>query len=85
MAMGQLSTRQSANKHAEAAWRAAHPEGANRTAYRREILPKLKAVPTVQIQRSLGIARPQCAAIRAGRRIPHPRHWEALRALVTAG
>jgi predicted RNA-binding Zn-ribbon protein involved in translation (DUF1610 family) len=80
-----LSLRQSANKQAEAAWRKAHPEGANRAIYRCEILPKLKAVPTSQIHRSLGIARPLCAAIRAGRRIPHPRHWEKLRALVTVG
>jgi hypothetical protein len=80
-----LSRRQHANKQAEAAWRRAHPEGADRTVYRREILPRLKALPIATIQRSLGIAQPHCAAIRAGRRIPHPRHWEKLRALVTPG
>ncbi len=79
-----LSQRQSANKAAEAAWRAAHPEGADRTAYRREILPGLKHVSTASMRQALGIAGPHCAAIRAGRRIPHPRHWEALKALVKA-
>lgn len=80
-----LIRRQSANKSAEADWRAAHPEGADHRAYRREIMPRLRSVSVAAIHRSLGIARPQCSAIRAGRRIPHPRHWERLRELVTLG
>lgn len=79
-----LSQRQHENKQAEAAWRRAHPEGANPAVYRREILPRLKNLTTADIGRCLGLARPQCAAVRAGRRIPHARHWERLRDLVTA-
>jgi hypothetical protein len=77
-----LSAKQRANKRAEAAWRAAHPEGADREAYRREIMPRLRDVRTVDLHRALGIARPRCVAIREGRHVPHPRHWDKLRALV---
>ena len=77
-----LRERQRANKRAEAAWRQAHPEGADREAYRREILPRLQGLRTVELHRALGLARPQCVAIREGRRIPHPRHWDRLRTLV---
>ncbi len=51
-----LSSKQRANKRAEAAWRAAHPEGADPEAYRREILPGLKGVRTVKLHRAFGIA-----------------------------
>jgi uncharacterized Zn finger protein (UPF0148 family) len=77
-----LSRRQRANKRAEVAWRKAHPDGADRAAYRREILPHLRELSVAAMHRSLGIARPHCAEIRAGRRIPHPRHWEKLRGLI---
>jgi hypothetical protein len=46
-----------------------------------EIGPKLQAVSLAAMMRATGLSRPYCAMIRRGARIPHARHWEALRAL----
>jgi hypothetical protein len=48
-----------------------------------EIGPKLQAVSLAAMMRATGLSRPYCAMIRRGARVPHARHWEALRALVS--
>ena len=47
-----------------------------------EIRPKLKTVSLLETMQATGLSRTHCGMIRRGVRIPHPRHWEALLALV---
>jgi CRISPR-associated endonuclease Cas1 len=46
--------------------------------YREKIQPHLAGVTVPAISSALGISEPYAAEIRAGRRFPHPRHWEML-------
>lgn len=48
----------------------------------REIMPKLDAFSLSQIAKATGLSLAACSRIRAGRRVPHPRHWETLSSLV---
>ncbi len=58
--------------------------GADRDAawFSREVLPKLDAFTLAEIAKASGLSLAACSRIRAGARVPHPRHWEALVALV---
>ena len=47
-----------------------------------EIRPKLKTVSLLETMQATGLSRTYCGMIRRGVQVPHPRHWEALRALV---
>ena len=49
--------------------------------FRSEILPGLASVPLSRIAEATGMSISAASKIRAGRRIPHPRHWVALRIL----
>jgi hypothetical protein len=42
----------------------------------------LREPPGPHLLRATGLSRTYCGMIRRGVQIPHPRHWEALRALV---
>jgi hypothetical protein len=48
------------------------------------ILPKLAEVPLKEIARVTGTTVQHASRVRRGVRVPHPRHWAALRALVEA-
>jgi CRISPR-associated endonuclease Cas1 len=50
--------------------------------FRREIIPRLDAFSLSEIANATGLSLAACSRIRAGMRIPHPRHWEALLALI---
>jgi hypothetical protein len=50
--------------------------------YQREIQPKLRTLKVREIAEALHLSQQYAALIRAGRRRPHPRHWEALTKLV---
>jgi len=50
-----------------------------------EILPGLSSVTLSRIARETGMSVSTASKIRAGRRMPHPRHWEALEALGREG
>jgi hypothetical protein len=63
------------------AWQAAHPTVPSIASFRRTILPSLRRVTVAAIARATGMSRPYCSAVRAGRRVPHPVHWEALKAI----
>jgi len=43
-----------------------------------KIQPSLAGVTNKAVASALGSSIPYASAIRAGRRIPHPRHWQAL-------
>jgi hypothetical protein len=50
--------------------------------FEKEIEPKLKTVSLLETMQATGLSRTYCGMIRRGVRIPHPRHWGALRELV---
>jgi hypothetical protein len=58
------------------------PEWLNEAAYRTKIQPALAGITVPAIATALGVSEPYATDIRAGRRIPHPRHWEKLARLV---
>jgi hypothetical protein len=63
-------------------WNREHDEMSDRETFRSEILPKLRDVPITVLMQTTGLSRPYCAAIRNGVKVPHPRHWHALRQIV---
>jgi CRISPR-associated endonuclease Cas1 len=54
------------------------PAWMNNETYMEQIQPKLAGIPYSAIASALGVSLPYAAKIRAGTRLPHPRHWEAL-------
>ena len=48
----------------------------------RKIQLRLRTIKVREIAQALQVSKPYAALIRAGRRRPHPRHWEALAELV---
>jgi len=63
------------------------PEWLNEKFYVQKIQPQLRRVKVREIAQAMDVSQPYAAFIRSGRRRPHPRHWQALGALVdiTAG
>jgi hypothetical protein len=51
--------------------------------FKREIAPKLDALLLKEIAKATGLSLTACSRIRAGARAPHPRHWDALVALIS--
>jgi CRISPR-associated endonuclease Cas1 len=58
------------------------PAWLNKKKYEQEIQPGLAGITYAAIASALGVSEPYAADIRAGRRRPHPRHWQALAKLV---
>ena len=58
------------------------PAWLNEETYTRKIQPLLAGIANPVIMSALGVSVTYAVAIRAGRRRPHPRHWEALAGLV---
>jgi CRISPR-associated protein Cas1 len=54
------------------------PDWLTEQAYREKIQSRLKGLAVPTIMRALGISQPYATDIRAGKRVPHPRHWEKL-------
>lgn len=64
---------------AKQAWKPSDlPEWLNEKTYREKIQPRLAAFTVAAIASALGISKPYATDIRAGKRMPHPRHWEKL-------
>jgi hypothetical protein len=59
------------------------PAWLTRDVYVKQIRPALASVAKSQIRSVLGVSEPYSSDIQAGKRVPHPRHWPALAALVT--
>jgi len=79
------SAANSAQRLAEQSWELEHEgEAPDRAWYLREVLPGLRSVSTVRISRATGMSSSSASKIRAGKRVPHPRWWDALRALTPA-
>ncbi len=58
------------------------PAWLNEECYVQKIQPQLRAIKVREIAQALKVSKPYAALIRAGRRRPHPRHWQALADLV---
>lgn len=58
------------------------PEWLDDKAYRGRILARLAEVAVTAVMSALAVSEPYATSIRAGRRIPHPRHWLSLARLV---
>jgi len=63
-------------------WTSEHPGQRDEAWFKREIAPKLDAFSLKEIAKATGLSLAASSRIRAGARVPHPRHWEALRELV---
>ncbi|MFY9665695.1 MAG: hypothetical protein WAL67_06415 [Candidatus Cybelea sp.] len=66
-------------------WAREHPARRDEAWFKREIAPKLDAFTLKQIEAATGLSLAACSRIRAGVRVPHPRHWSSLLALLEAG
>jgi hypothetical protein len=62
-------------------WAREHPGQRDEAWFKREIAPKLDAFSLKEIGKATGLSLAACSRIRAGARVPHPRHWRALRGL----
>jgi CRISPR-associated protein Cas1 len=51
--------------------------------FRSEILPGLRRLPIGDLVAATGLSEHYCSLIRLGKRVPHARHWEALRRLAS--
>lgn len=72
-------------RHAAAkrAWQASSlPAWLDKETFVRKIQPLLSGVKVPVLSVALGISEPYAAEVRAGRYIPHPRHWQTLARLV---
>ncbi|MHB8148380.1 MAG: hypothetical protein ACYDGM_14120, partial [Vulcanimicrobiaceae bacterium] len=63
-------------------WAKEHPEQHDRAWFLREVTPKLDTFSLNAIAQATGLSLAGCSRFRAGSRVPHPRHWSALIALV---
>jgi hypothetical protein len=66
-------------------WAREHPGQRDEAWFRREIAPKLDAFSLKEIAKATGLSLAACSRIRARVKVPHPRHWDRLLALVEAG
>ena len=65
-------------------WAREHPGQRDEAWFRREIVPKLDGFSLKEIGKATGLSLAACSRIRAGAKVPHPSHWDALLALVKA-
>ncbi len=71
------------HKQAIQDWRPSDlPTWLTRDVYARQVLPALSRVAKSRVRSALGISEPYSSDIQSGKRVPHPRHWEALAGLV---
>ena len=66
-------------------WTREHPEQRDEAWFKREIAPKLDAHSLSEIAEATGLSLAACSRVRAGTRVPHPRHWHALMQLLGEG
>lgn len=61
-----------------AAWDTGHDTEVDESEFRREIQPLIQRLSINAIARATGLSLRYCSLVRAGERVPHPRHWEKL-------
>jgi hypothetical protein len=67
-----------AHQAAVRAWTGDRP---NPAVFQTEILPGLRRTPIGELVAATGLSEHYCSLIRLGKRVPHPRHWAAFRAV----
>jgi len=77
----QRGQRNAETLRANLAWEREQLQVPDAAVFATEIKPKLDQMSLAAMMRATGLSRPYCSMIRCGVRVPHPRHWEALRAL----
>jgi hypothetical protein len=65
------------HQRAVRAWEGQQPDP---DVFATEILPGLRMLTIGQLATATGLSPHYCSLIRLGKRVPHPRHWEAFRA-----
>jgi CRISPR-associated endonuclease Cas1 len=79
IAKARLAKTQRRQAEARKAWKLSDkPEWLDENAYEEKIQPRLSGVAVSTIVSALAVSRHYATNIRAGRLIPHPRHWLAL-------
>jgi CRISPR-associated endonuclease Cas1 len=73
------ATKNAAHQRAILEWTGEKPE---RAVFTGEILPGLRRIPVPALAAATGLSEHYCSQVRLGKRVPHPRHWQALRHLV---
>jgi hypothetical protein len=66
-------------------WAREHPGQRDEAWFKREIAPKLDAFSLKEIGNATGLSLAACSRIRAGARVPHRRHWQALIQMLGGG
>lgn len=67
----------SAHQTALREWEATHGTDCDPTSFSERVAPKLQTVPIRVLVRETGLSEHYCSLVRLGKRVPHPRHWEA--------
>jgi hypothetical protein len=63
-------------------WTATHPKPvADPEFFANEILPVIQELPLSDLVRATGLTAGYLSLIRSGTKVPHARHWPALRSL----
>ena len=65
-------------------WAHEHPGQRDEAWFKREIAPKLDAFSLKELEKATGLSLAACSRLRAGSKVPHPRHWEALLRLASS-
>jgi hypothetical protein len=52
------------------------------TVFMTEIWPRLRELEDIDLMNATGLSAYYCSQIRLGQKIPHPRHWDTLRARI---
>jgi len=63
----------------EQEWEEAGGQQQDPSIFIEEILPLIQPLSTRLLSRTTGLSRSYCSNVRAGKYVPHPRHWEAFR------
>jgi CRISPR-associated endonuclease Cas1 len=63
-------------------WAREHPRQRDEAWFKREVVPKLDGFSLKEIGKATGLSLAACSRIRAGAKVPHPRHWDVLETLV---
>jgi CRISPR-associated endonuclease Cas1 len=81
--LAKRSDTQRAHKQAIQNWKPGDlPAWLTRDVYVKQVQPALASVAKSQVRSALGVSEPYSSDIQSGKRVPHPRHWEALAKLV---
>jgi CRISPR-associated endonuclease Cas1 len=83
--LAKRSAKQRQHKQAIQNWKPSdQPVWLTRDVYVKQVQPALASVAKPRIRSAIGISEPYSSDIQAGKRIPHPRHWQELARLVGA-